>query len=40
MIELHWAWRVWFGQIALGDVPEMIRAVVAGIVEELRKNEH
>lgn len=39
MIELIWAWRLLFGQIGLDDVPEMIRAAVAGIVEEL-KNEH
>lgn len=36
MIELIWAWRVWFGQISIEDVPEMIRPVTERIVKELR----
>lgn len=36
MIELIWAWRVWFGQISINDVPEQIRAVTVKIVKELR----
>lgn len=39
MIELFWAWRVWFGQITLDDVPEQIRAKVAEIVKALHEKE-
>lgn len=35
MIELIWAWRVWFGQIMPEDVPEQIRACVKKIAKEL-----
>lgn len=37
MMYLVWAWRVWFGQISIADVPEPIRARVAKIVDELKE---
>lgn len=39
MEYLVWAWRVYFGQIALGDVPEMIRGTCAEIVDRLRMQD-
>lgn len=39
MIELLWAWRVWFRQITPDDVPPEIRATVAEIVASLQKKE-
>ncbi len=39
MIKLIWAWRVWFGQISMEDVPEIIRRDVEKIVETLRREK-
>lgn len=39
MIELIWAWRLLFGQIAPENVPEPLRAPAVRWAEEL-KNEH
>lgn len=35
MEYLFWAWRAWFGQITIDDVPEMIRDTCSKIIEEL-----